>query len=173
MNLGVTLNAAEKVFGPALPGPGSHQNTLSAVRYAEGKSKKFAGILGIHDNANFYIHFPTPVEWNLLESKKGVPDFVNDLKESGPQGQQGRTAQVAKFMGQYESMKAKRRLKQEAAQKKALIARRKEEAVLLRSRLAPYAGEQEVTLIIGQESISMSMKITVDKKGKVKIAATL
>jgi hypothetical protein len=173
MKLGVTLKAAEKVFGPALPGPGSQQNTLSAVRYAEGKGKKFAGILGIHDNANFYVHFPTPVDWNLLRSQKGLPDFVNDLKESGPQGEQGRGAKVAEFLEQYETLKAKLHLKQEAAEKRALAARQKEEAVFLRQKLAPFVGEQQVTFLIGSESISIVVKITQDKKGKFKLAATV
>ena len=119
MNLGVTLRAAEKIFGPALPGSAAGDHTLSAVRYAKGGSEKFAGILGIQENAKFHIHFPTPVEWNLLTTKKGTPDFVSDLKESGPQGEQGRHALVADFMEHYAAARTKLRAKQEAAAKKS------------------------------------------------------
>ena len=75
MNLGATLKAAEKVFGPALPGQGSAENTLSAVPYLSGTKKKTGGILGIHEGAKFYVHFPTPVDWSLLTTKKGTPRF--------------------------------------------------------------------------------------------------
>jgi hypothetical protein len=173
MNLGVTLKGAEKVFGPARPGPGTEENTLSAVRYAKGGATKFAGISGIQENAKFYIHFPTPVDWNLLETKKGIPDFVNDLRESGPQGEQGRETLVAKFLQEFEGLKARRRAKQEEAEKKAAASKRKEEAVSYRERLAPYLGEQEVTICIGSERLVLTAKITQDKKGKFKIVATL
>jgi len=148
MNLGVTLKAAEKVFGPALPGLGTPQTTLSAVRYAEGKVKKFAGVLGIRDEAKFYVHFPLTVDWNLLKSKKGVPDFVNDLRESGPQGAQGREALVEKFV---ERVKEKEELRQ---------------------TLPRLVGNHEAALIIGSHSFSLSVKITVDKKGVFKLGAT-
>ena len=173
MNLGVTLKAAEKVFGPSLPGRGSDQNTLSAVRYASGRSAKYGGVAGIHKDAKFYIHFPTPVDWNLLTTKKGTPDFVSGLKESGPQGEQGREALVAAFMEQYEDVREKLRQKQEATAKKASVAQRKTELAQLRHRLIPFAGEREATLSIGSESLSLPVKITVDKSGKVKITATL
>ena len=173
MNLGVTLKTAEKVFGPALPGPGDVDKTLSAVRYAGAKGKKFAGVPGIQEDAKFCIHFPTPVDWNLLQTKKGTPDFVNDLKESGPQGEQGRAIQVEKFKEGYEQLREKLRLKQAAANKKAQMAQMKEETLLIRKRLAPFIGNQQVTLILGTESISLSIKISMDKAGKLKLAATL
>ncbi len=173
MNLGITLKSAEKVFGPALPGIGEPANTLSAVRYAGGKAKKFAGVLGLPEHAIFHVHFPTPVDWNLVASKKGVPDFVNDLKESGPQGGQGRAAEVAAFLEKYESVKAKLQAKQAAAEKKARTAKWKAESAELKERLKAYLGEQQVTLMIGSESVSLPVKITVNKKGKMKIVAEL
>ncbi len=166
MNLGITLKAAEKVFGPALPGPGEPESTLSAIRYAAGGTKKFAGVLGLHENAKFHIHFPTPVDWVLLETKKGIPDFINDLKESGPQGAQGREVLVAKFLPSYGGIKAKILSKQAAGKIKA-------ELPLLRKRLAPFVGERQATLTIGSETLSLPIKITMDKKGKIKFAANL
>ena len=180
MNLGVTLKAAEKKFGPALPGPGEADRTLAAVRYAKGGAKKFAGIPGIHDHALFHIHFPTPIDWTLLTTKKGTPDFINDLKESGPQGEQGREALVARFLQQYESIREKEHKKREAAAKKAAAAIEKSAAAELkaklqqvRQRLAPFIGQQEATLVIGSESISLQFTITADNKGKIKIVATV
>jgi hypothetical protein len=173
MNLGVPLKAAEKVFGPALPGPGIEENTLSAVRYPGAKAKRFAGISGVQNDASFYIHFPTPVDWSLLETKKGVPDFVSDLKESGPQGEQGRAAQAAAFLNEYQALREKLQQKREAAARKAATAKQKEEIVLIRQRLVPYVGEQQVNLTIGTESISISMKIAIDKSGKLKFSASL
>ena len=162
MNLGATLNAAEKVFGPALPGPGTAENTLSAVPYLSGTRKKLGGVLGMQEGAKFYVHFPTPVDWSLLTTKKGTPDFVSELKASGPQGEQGREALVAAFMEQYGALQIKLRAKQ-----------RKGELIQFRERLAPYAGEREATFTVGTESFSLPFKITVDKSGKVKITATL
>ncbi len=173
MNLGATLKAAEKVFGPALPGRGSEENTLSAVRYVAGRSTKYGGVAGFREDAKFHIHFPTPVDWSLLTTKKGTPDFVSDLKESGPQGQQGRQAQVEAFMATYQAVRAKLLEKQEAAAKKALAAQRKGELAQLRQRLLPYVGENDATLLIGSESLSLPFKITVDKTGKIKITAIL
>jgi hypothetical protein len=173
MNLGVTLKAAEKAFGPALPGSGAPEHTLSAVPYAAGKGKKFAGVMGVRENARFYIHFPTPIDWNLLKSKKGIPDFINNLSESGPQGEQGREALVSEFMARYDGLQTKLRQKQEAAKKKATAAKRKEELVGVRQRLAPCIGEQQATLTIGSETVSLTVTITVDKKGKMKIVASL
>jgi hypothetical protein len=171
MNLGVTLKAAEKIFGPARPGPDTAENTLSAVRYAKGGAKKFAGIAGLEENAKFYIHFPTAVDWNLLTTKKGTPDFVSDLRESGPQGEQGREAQVVAFMERYEIIREKLRHKQEAVEKKASVSRRKAELVQFRDRLVPFAGEREATLLVGSESFSLPVKITLEKSGKIKITS--
>ncbi len=180
MNLGVTLKQAEKKFGPALPGPGAADRTLAAVRYAKGGAKKFAGIAGIQDHALFHIHFPTPIDWNLLTTKKGTPDFVNDLKESGPQGEQGRDAQVADFLQKYASIREKEEKKREAAAKKveavakkAAAAQIKAQTAQLRQRLMPFLGEQEATLLVGSESIPLRFTITIDKSGKVKVSAIL
>jgi hypothetical protein len=173
MNLGITLKAAEKVFGPALPGPAEEHNTLSAVRYAKGGSTKYAGISGIQRDAKFYVHFPTSVEWDLLTTKKGTPDYVNDLRESGPQGEQGREMQAAAFLEKSATTRAKIREKQELAAKKAFAAQRKAQLSLLRSHFSHLAGEVEMTLTHGSESFSIPFKIEVGKSGKVKISATL
>ena len=173
MNLGVTLKTAEKVFGPALPGAGSAEATLSAVRYAEGKGKKYAGVLGSVENAKFHVHFPTPVDWNLLATKKGTPDFVNDLRESGPQGEQGRSAQVAAFLERYEGLRLKLRAKQDAAEKKIQLARQKDEILSLRKRVGHLVGVHQVNLTVGSESFSLPMKINLDKSGKLKFSASL
>jgi hypothetical protein len=173
MNLGVTLKAAEKMFGPALPGPAEAEKTLSAVRYAKGGAKKYAGITGIQDNAKFYVHFPVRIDWSLLTTKKGTPDFVSDLREAGPQGEQGREALVSDFLQRHEAVQAKFREKQEAAAKKVATAHRKAELAGLRARFAVLAGEREAMITIGSESVSLPIKITVEKSGKVKITAAL
>ncbi len=173
MNLGVTLKAAEKVFGPALPGRGAENATLAAVHYAAGKGKKFAGVVGPREDAAFHVHFPTPVDWNLLTTKKGTPDFVNDLKPSGPQGEQGRERLVAAFLEKVGALNEKRRLKAEAAEKKNLTAKRKLEAAALRERYTNLVGEHEATILIGSESLSLRVKITKDKSGKIKIAGAI
>ena len=101
MILGTTLKTVEKHFGPALPGQAEQEKTVSAFRYAAGKGRKFAGIPGIHPEAAFYIHFPVPVDLQAIKSKKGVFDFISDLKEDGPQSDQGRYAQVEAFLKGY------------------------------------------------------------------------
>jgi hypothetical protein len=166
MTLGATLKAAEKVFGPALPGRADERNTLAAVPFAKGKGKKFAGVLGFRDDALFHIHFPVPVDWKLLATKKGTPDFINDLKESGPQGEQGREALVGAFLAKYESMRAK-------LHEKELAAKRKQEAASLRPRLAALKGEHEASITIGSETIALRVKVTVEKTGKIKIVAAV
>jgi hypothetical protein len=166
MNIGVTLKTAEKKFGPALPGSDQEYNTLSAIRYAGGKGKKFAGVPGIRPEAEFYVHFPLDVDWTRLESKKGIPDFVNDLKESGPQGEQDREEKVAAFVEQYRAVR-------EVAERKLAAANRKKEAGALRLRLAPLLGPQEVTVTIGGETFAILFKITKDKAGKIKIAGSV
>ena len=98
MTLGTTLKTVEKKFGPCLPGQGEPNKTVSALRYAAGKGRKFAGIPGIHPDAVFYVHFPMPVDLSAIKSKKGVFDFISDLKEDGPQSDQGRDALVDAFM---------------------------------------------------------------------------
>ncbi len=173
MNLGVTLKAAEKVFGPALPGRGAEENTLAAVRYAKGRAKKYAGIPGVHDEAKFYIHFPTPVDWSLLITKKGTPDFVSDLTESGPQGEQGREALAAQFLKKRESVREKLRQKREKAETAARAKQLKQELTEVRQRLIPFQGERNATLNLDNESVTIPIKITVDKSGKIKISATI
>ena len=202
MNLGATLKAAEKVFGPALPGRGTEENTLSAVRYAKGGATKYAGIVGFDEGAKFYLHFPTPVDWNLLTTKKGTPDFISDLRESGPQGEQGREILVARFFEKQGEVREKARLKQEkaataAAKKEAAATKAKEktekdaekaqkkaeaqaqktekkrEVEELRLRLAAFVGERHITLNLEGESVTVPVKITVDKSGKIKITAVI
>jgi hypothetical protein len=166
MNLGVTLKAAEKVFGPALPGPAEAEKTLAAVHFAAGKGKKFAGVLGMRDDAVFQVHFPTPIDWSLLTSKKGTPDHVNDLKMSGPQGEQGRERLVAEFLEKYEVLRAKK-------EKKVRDEQRKREAPLLRQRYAHWVGQHEAVISIGGESLTVPVKVTKDKSGKIKFAGVL
>jgi hypothetical protein len=173
MNLGVTLKKAEKAFGPALPGRGDEETTLSAMWYAAGKGKKFAGLRGIREEARFYVHFPVRVDWSWLESKKGVPDFVSDLKESGPQGEQGREALAREFLSNYKKLEDRHRQKREATEKKDRTARQKKELAALRPRLAGLAGEQLATFSIGSESFTLPVKITVSKNGKIKVSATI
>jgi len=166
MNLGVTLKAAEKIFGPALPGPGEADRTLAAVHYAAGRGKKFAGVLGGREDAVFHVHFPTPVDWNLLTTKKGTPDFINDLKVSGPQGEQGRERLVAEFLEKYDATREKR-------EKKARDDERKREAPLLRQRYAHWIGERQATITVGAESLTLTLKVTKDKSGKIKFAGVI
>jgi hypothetical protein len=173
MNLGATLKAAEKVFGPALPGRGDEDKTLSAVHYAAGKGKKFAGVAGVREDAVFHIHFPTRVEWTLLRSKKGTPDFINDLKPSGPQGEQGRERLVAEFLERYEKLREKLRLKEETAAKKTRAAQWKKDAEQKRQNYVHWVGEREATITVGSESLTLPLKITRDKSGKIKIAGVI
>src|SRR5277367_6843459 len=98
MTLGTTLKTVEKHFGPCLPGQTEPGKTVSALRYAAGKGRKFAGVPGIHPEAVFYVRFPMAVDLSVIKSKKGVFDFISDLKEDGPQSDQGRQAQVDAFM---------------------------------------------------------------------------
>ncbi len=166
MNLGVTLKAAEKVFGPALPGKGEEGKTLAAVHYAAGKGKKFAGVIGVREDAVFHVHFPTAIDWNLLATKKGTPDFVNDLKFSGPQGEQGRERLVAEFLEKYAVLREKQ-------EKKTREDRRKREAPLLRERFGHWVGEREAVITIDGESLTLALKITKDKSGKIKIGGVI
>jgi hypothetical protein len=166
MNLGVTLKAAEKIFGPALPGPADAEKTLAAVHFAAGKGKKFAGVLGIRDDAVFHVHFPTPVNWNLLTTKKGTPDYVNDLKISGPQGEQGRERLVAEFLEKYEKLREK-------LEKKTRDDQRKREAPALRQRYGHWVGEREAVISFGGESLALPLKITKDKSGKIKFTGVI
>jgi hypothetical protein len=172
MKLGVTLKAAEKIFGPALPGRGDPDKTLAAVHFAAGKGKKFAGVAGRED-AVFHIHFPLPIDWNLLTSAKGTPDFINDLKPSGPQGEQGREQLVQEFLSKSAALQEKLQAKREAAEKKARIAELKKRSAELRARCAGWLGEHEATLTIKGESVLLLMKVTQDKSGKIKFSATL
>jgi hypothetical protein len=169
MNLGITLKSAEKVFGPALPGKGSAESTLSAVPFAAGKGKKFVGIPGVHEGAKFYIHFPIAIDWTLAESKKGIPDFVNDLHESGPPGEQGREALVSAFLEKHASLKAKSKLKQEAANTKMLASKMKGEVSALRERLLPFVGSRNAMLPLGLKRCLCRLRSRLIKQGNSKL----
>lgn len=102
MTLGTTLKTVEKHFGPSLPGQAEPERTVSALRYAAGKGRKFAGVLGVQPDAVFYIHFPVPVDLRAIKSKKGIFDFISDLKQDGPQSDQGRHTKVEAFLATYQ-----------------------------------------------------------------------
>jgi hypothetical protein len=104
---GTKLQSVEKRFGPALPGQDLPEKTVSALRYAGGRGKKFAGVPGIHPEAAFYIHFPLELNLSSIASKKGTIDFVADLKEDGPQSKQGRQVEVDAFLRNQEEAAAK------------------------------------------------------------------
>src|ERR1700734_1245680 len=137
---GTKLQSVEKRFGPALPGQGSPEKTVSALRYAGGRGQKFAGVPGIHSEAAFYIHFPLEVSLSSIPSKKGTIDFISYLKEDGPQSKQGRQAEVEAFLRNHGEKRREQLAKEEksrlAAQQKAKKAdlkkaeelRKKEEA---------------------------------------------
>jgi hypothetical protein len=145
MKLGTTLKSVEKKFGPAVAGEGDPETTFSAVRYPAGRAKKFAGLAGRHADAVFYLHFPVPVDWTLLKSKKGIPDFINDLSLSGPQGEQHREKEAKIFR---ELFTAKHRLKE---------------------KLLGLVGKKGYPLRIelDGEMFGVDATITQDKKGKV------
>lgn len=146
MNLttGTTLKSVEKLFGPALPGIGDSHKTVSAMRYAAGKGKKFAGVPGIQPDAAFHIHFPLNVDLSQIKSKKGAIDFISDLKEDGPQSKQGRREEVDTFV---------RKHQQEAF-------------------LANLGGTKTVAIEIDGHRFSPQAKITFSKKNrKLKLTA--
>jgi hypothetical protein len=150
MNIAIKLEKLEKIFGPALPGATSPECTLSAIRTPKCKKGIFFGVQGIKPDANFYIHFPLPIDWKALATAKGAPDYVNDLKESGPQSEQGRKDRVTAFLAEREQKEAK------DGQWK---------------RLEKLVGEHSITITIGNESFKIpDAKIALDKKS-LKITA--
>ena len=169
MNLGTTLASVEKKFGPALAGVGGEGCTFSATRFAAGKGKKFAGIPGKRDDAVFYVHFPVPVDWSQLTTKKGTPDFINNLSASGPQGEQGRELLVEQFLANYEKTEASRRAKGIAKEKKRLAAEKKEASRFLREKLAQFEGERTLLVEIDGERLEIPVSIKIAKTGKVKL----
>lgn len=118
MKNGTTLKTAEKHFGPSLPGQAEPEKTMSALRYAAGKGRKFAGVPGIQPDASFYIHFPLAIDLTTIVSKKGVIDFVSDLRQDGPQSDQGRQAQVDAFLAVH---RKEQRFKKFSAAKSIII----------------------------------------------------
>ena len=171
MTIGTTLNAVEKRFGPALAGTGPEDTTFSAIRI--GKGKKFGGVPGRRDDAVFYLHFPLPVDWAQLTTRKGTPDFINNLSTAGPQGEQGRPAQVAAFLESYKKDEQARRAKAEAKEKKQEAAARKERFRAVREQLAAYAGERLVIVEIAGARFEIPLTIKVDKAGKVKLSGAI
>lgn len=151
MNFGITLKTVEKKFGPAVAGEGDADTTFSALPYPAGKAKKFAGLPGRHDGAAFYLHFPIPVDWSQLKTKKGIPDFINDLKLSGPQGEQDREKKAASFRTAYTS---KKRLKEKLT---ALVGKK----------------NHPLHLQLDGETYPTEATITRDKKGKLTLKITL
>jgi hypothetical protein len=141
MTLGTTLASVEKKFGPALVGIGDPDKTFSAIRFAAGKGKKFAGVPGIRDDAVFHLHFPLAVDWKQLKSKKGVPDFINNLTSSGPQGEQGREEKFSAFLQAHNG----------------------------RARLQQLAGRHVVDFSIEGESFRYPGTVKVGKTGKITI----
>ncbi len=135
--LGTTLKSVEKVFGPAVAGRGDEAHTVSAVRYAAGQGKRFAGVPGFHPEAVFYIHFALPVNLAEIKSKKGLFDHIKDLSEDGPQARQGRDVEVEAFL---KARAEKARLVEEkakaAAEKKSRLETAKAEKQFEKERKA-------------------------------------
>lgn len=151
LTLGTTLKNAEKHFGPCLPGMADPARTASAVRYAAGKGKKFAGVPGIHPDAVFYVHFPVALHLASIKSKKGTIDFINDLKQDGPQAKQGRETEVEAFLHVHRQ--------KEAAQKKAQMFDR-------------LCGIKPVVIEIDGQRFEVQASITFAKKTKkIKVVA--
>jgi hypothetical protein len=172
MILGTTLASVEKKFGPALAGTGPADRTFSAIRTGSGKGKKFAGVAGQREDAVFYLHFPLPIDWSQLASKKGTPDFINNLSATGPQGEQGRKALVEEFLTKYSQDEEARKAKAEAKEKKRVADQRKEETRSIREKLSRFAGELTVAIEIGGERLKVPVTIKMDKSGKVKLFGT-
>jgi hypothetical protein len=145
MTLGTTLKAVEKKFGPALVGIGDPDKTFSAVRFAAGKGKKFAGVPGIRDDALFHLHFPLTVDWKQLKTAKGTPDFINNLTSSGPQGEPDREQKFQEFLATHRG----------------------------KNRLKELAGKRTIDFSIEGEGFRYPGTVTVDKKGKITLKITI
>jgi hypothetical protein len=166
---GTKLQSVEKRFGPALPGRDLPEKTVSALRYAAGQGKKFAGVPGIHHEAAFYIHFPLEVNLSSIASKKGTIDFISDLKEDGPQSKQGRQAEVDAFLQNHEEKRrallAKGEQSRLAAQQKAEKAqRKKEEAAGKEQAVERLCRQQNIAIEIDGQRFFAEAKITFTKK---------
>ncbi len=173
---GTKLQSVEKRFGPALPGQGFPAKTVSALRYAGGRGKKFAGVPGIHPEAAFYIHFPLELNLSSIASKKGTIDFIADLKEDGPQSKQGRQAEVETFLRNHGEKQREQLAKEEksrlAAQQKAQKAefkkaeelRKKEEAANKNQAIERLCRQEDIVVEIDGQRFPAKAKITFSKK---------
>ncbi len=162
MNIPVKLNKLEEIFGPALPGASTPECTLSAVKYASAKKGVYGGIQGIKPDAFFYVHFPLPIDWERLATKKGAPDYVNDLKESGPQGAQGRKELVEQFLSGLQEKKAQEQRVRLEEENRASTLKRFEQLV----------GTHTVTVSVNGETLTLPYtKIALDKKRKLTLTA--
>ena len=178
MNLinGTKRHSVEKRFGPALPGQGLPAKTVSALRYAGGRGKKFAGVPGIHPEAAFYIHFPLELNLSSIASTKGTIDFIADLKEDGPQSKQGRQAEVEVFLRNHgeklreqlakeEKSRLVAQLKaQKAELKKAEELRKKEEAASKNQVIERLCRQENIVVEIDGQRFPAKAKITFSKK---------
>jgi len=171
---GTKLQSVEKRFGPALPGQGLPAKTVSALRYAGGRGKKFAGVPGIHPEAAFYIHFPLELNLSSIASKKGTIDFIADLKEDGPQSKQGRQVEVETFLrnhgGKQRAQLAKeeksRLATQQKAQKAAEKLRKSEEAASKNQAVERLCRQENIVIEIDGQRFSAGAKITFLKKAQ-------
>jgi hypothetical protein len=173
---GTKLQSVEKRFGPALPGQALPAKTVSALRYAGGRGKKFAGVPGIHPEAAFYIHFPLELNLSSIASKKGTIDFIADLKEDGPQSKQGRQAEVEAFLRNHgekqreqlakeeKSRLAAQQKAQKAESKKAEELRKKEEVASKNQAIERLCRQQKIVIEIEGQRYSAEAKITFSKK---------
>jgi hypothetical protein len=154
---GTKLQSVEKRFGPALPGQDLPEKTVSALRYAGGRGKKFAGVPGIHPEAAFYIHFPLELNLSSIASKKGTIDFVADLKEDGPQSKQGRQVEVDAFLRNHGEKQRKQLAKEEKS-------RKKEEAAAKNEAIERLCRHQNIVIEIDGQRFPAGAKITFSKK---------
>ena len=173
---GTKLQSVEKRFGPALPGQGLPAKTVSALRYAGGRGKKFAGVPGIHPEAAFYIHFPLELNLSSIASKKGTIDFIADLKEDGPQSKQGRQVEVETFLRSHgekqkeqlakeeKSRLAVQQKAQKAELKKAEELRKKEEAASKIQVIERLCRQENIVVEIDGQRFPANAKITFSKK---------
>ena len=173
---GTKLQSVEKRFGPALPGQGLPAKTVSALRYAGGRGKKFAGVPGIHPEAAFYIHFPLELNFSSIASTKGTIDFIADLKEDGPQSKQGRQVEVETFLRSHGEKQKEQLAKEEksrlAAQQKAQKAelkkaeelRKKEEAASKNQAVERLCLQENIVVEIDGQRFPAKAKITFSKK---------
>ena len=173
---GTQLKSVERRFGPALPGQGLPAKTVSALRYAGGRGKKFAGVPGIHPEAAFYIHFPLDLNLSSIASTKGTIDFIADLKEDGPQSKQGRQAEVEAFLHHHGEKRREQLAKEEksrlAAQQKAQKAefkkteelRKKEAAASKNQAIERLCRQEDIVVEIDGQRFPAKAKITFSKK---------